>query len=483
MTDIASAENWGGGSAKALADVEGVGFGTFGVLSVGVVDVQARASDHGTGDAVASALTALTGAGSHAAAGVGSWIDIASAENWGGGSAKALAGGGVRAGGGDGVEADFGKIDVQARASDHGTGDAVASALTNQGASGGSFGDADVTIGSLTEIASANNWGGGSAKALANAASRAPQSLDVGGDIVVTANAHDFSGAAATANAGLALKAIGFGTGSVAVDGDISVIVHATNDADGEARSRAAVDISGVVFSDQIPGASVHIANLLVDALASERGAGAASASALTDIRAQLGSGSLGHSGYGNIATGALTDRASAVSLGGGTAKALADVTLQAARQVQVGGDILVSANAQFIGGSGGGAASANAALAILSSGNVTIDGNVEVLSRATGASVDAAEANTLILANLTTGSIFINGRVTDLATASGGSDHALAVLKMDARNITSGGELGLGDPIVRAKAGSAVAEWLVDSSGTAASDGAFVRVNIPPGF
>ena len=53
----------------------------------------------------------------------------------------------------------------------------------------------------------------------------------------------------------------------------------------------------------------------------------------------------------------------------------------------------------------------------------------------------------------------------------------------MDARNITSGGELGLGDPIVRAKAGGAVAEWLVDSSGTAASDGAFVRVNIPPGF
>jgi hypothetical protein len=87
----------------------------------------------------------------------------------------------------------------------------------------------------LTEIASANNWGGGSAKALANAASRAPKSLDVGGDILVTANAHDFSGAAATANAGLALKAIGFGTGVVTVDGDISVIVHATNDADGEA--------------------------------------------------------------------------------------------------------------------------------------------------------------------------------------------------------------------------------------------------------
>ena len=183
----------------------------------------------------ASALTDLAGLGSHAAAAVGSVIDIASAENWGGGSAKALAVAGVRAGGADFVEADFGKIDDQARASDHGTGDAVASALTNLGASGGSFGGGNVTIGSLTEIASANNWGGGSAKALANAASRAPRALDVGGDIVVTANAHDFSGSAATANAGLALKARGFGTGLVAVDGDISVIVHATNDADGEA--------------------------------------------------------------------------------------------------------------------------------------------------------------------------------------------------------------------------------------------------------
>ena len=121
--------------------------------------------------------------------------------------------------------------------------------------------------------------------------------------------------------------------------------------------SRATVDIIGSDVLHQIPGASVHIANVLVDALASERGAGAASASALTDIRAQFGSGS-GHSGSYNIAMGALTERASAVSLGGGTAKALADVTLQAARQVQVGGDILVSANAQFIGGSGGGAAS-----------------------------------------------------------------------------------------------------------------------------
>ena len=277
----------------------------------------------------------------------------------------------------------LGKIDVQARASDHGTGDAVASALTDQGASGGSFGHADVTIGSLTEIASANNWGGGSAKALANAASRAPRSLDVGGDILVTANAHDFSGAAATANAGLALKARGSGTGLVAVDGDISVIVHATNDADGEARSRAAVDISGVVSLTQIPGASVHVANLLVDALASEQGAGAASAAALTDIRAQLGSGSLGHSGYGNIATGALTERASAHV---GARADLADVTVETPGLIRIAGPVDVSAAADNSGNGAaaadGIAASANGDLT-LSAGNVSV-GNISVIAHGT---------------------------------------------------------------------------------------------------
>jgi hypothetical protein len=333
----------------------------------------------------------------------------------------------------------------------------------------------------LTDIASAKNWDGGSAKALANAAGIGASPVSIGGDIIVAANAHDFSGAAATANAALALKAVGFVSGLVTVDGDISVIAHATNDADSEARSRAALDIMGTASATfRLPRASVHVGDVLVEALADEQGAGAASAAALTDIRAQrflVGSGS------GDVTIGSLTDKASAVSLGGGTAKALADVTLQATLQLHVNGNIHASANAQRGGQASSGIASANAALAILSSGNIAVDGDIEVLGRATGALVDTVEVNTMITANLTTGSIFINGRVSDLATASGGSDHALAVLMMDARNITSGGELGLGDPIVRAKAGTAVAEWLVDSSGTAASDGAFVRVNIPPGF
>lgn len=156
----------------------------------------------------------------------------------------------------------------------------------------------------------------------------------------------------------------------------------------------------------------------------------------------------------------------------------------QAVGQLDLAGDVQVSANALVIGGGGStGVASANAPLALLSSGNIMIDGNVAVAAHAAGALVNLADADVVIVANQTTGSIFINGQLTDLATASAASDHAIATLKMNAHSITSGGELGLGDPVVRARAGNAVAEWSMDSSGTAASDGAFVRVNIPPGF
>jgi hypothetical protein len=260
----------------------------------------------------------------------------------------------------------------------------------------------------------------------------------------------------------------------VTVNGDISIAAQGTNDAAGGVKSRAAIDFSRV--------SSIDLGDVLIEAAAVGEGGGLAVASALANIPAE---GFSLHTAFpGNLTVGALTDRASAINYGGGSAKALAKVNAQAARSLDLAGDVQVSANAQIIGGVGStGTASANAVFAILASGNIMIDGNVGVAAHAAGALVNLADANLVILANQTTGSIFINGRLTDLATASAASDHAIATLKMNALSITSGGELGLGDPVVRARAGTAVAEWLVDSSGTAASDGAFVRVNIPPGF
>ena len=172
---------------------------------------------------------------------------------------------------GDRASIGVGPIDVEAHASDHGAGNAVASAPTKLEASDGIEG-AGVGVASLTDVASANNWGGGAAMALANAtviaAAEVPAGPDISGNVRVAANAHDYSGVSALANAEFLL-----GGSLIGVGGDISVISRATNDHDGDARSRAAVAIGTAANAS-----SIHIANLVVDALASERGLGAASA-------------------------------------------------------------------------------------------------------------------------------------------------------------------------------------------------------------
>ena len=68
-----------------------------------------------------------------------------------------------------GASLSLGAVKVEARASDQGAGNAVATAFTNLGAAGSS----GLSVGSLTDIASAENWAGGSAKALADVVARA----------------------------------------------------------------------------------------------------------------------------------------------------------------------------------------------------------------------------------------------------------------------------------------------------------------------
>ena len=374
-------------------------------------------------------------------------------------------------------------VDVEAHASDHGAGNALASARTKVQAGAGTI--AAVFGGSLTDVASANNWGNGAAiafaKTTASALAEIGGSVHIDGDILVVANARDWTGDAASADASLTLRAAGFINGVITVTGDIAIIANAENAVDGNAISRAALDViaSG---SNEI----VQLGNVLVDASASEQAIGLASALAVRNIQTPLPSLSgTSFSGVREIRIGSLVDRASAINFGGGTVRALASANLQAGGALHVGGGIRDAANALLLSGGAmtDAIASACAVLAVLSSGDITIAGDIEASGHAAGAAVDVARANTVITANLTSGSVFVNGQITGFATASGGSNHASAVLKMDAHGITSGGELGLGDPIMRARAGSAVAEWLVDSSGTAASGGAFVRVNIPPGF
>ena len=237
-------------------------------------------------------------------------------------------------------------IDDEAHANDHGAGNAACSAPVTVETFPGISGCLRWNVGSLTDVASANNWGGGVAIALAHAREAAAAffaaSNHVVGKVLVAASAHDYSGASAVANAGLSL-----GGSLLAVDGDIC-LSRATNDKDGEARSRAALAIGSVANAS-----SIHLANVLVDALASERGVGPASALALTDIRAERGNGTDGHSHSGNITMSSLADGASAISLHGGKAAAVANVNVQASGELRVNGPIAASANANNLGGGG----------------------------------------------------------------------------------------------------------------------------------
>ncbi len=356
-----------------------------------------------------------------------------------------------------------GPIDVEAHASDYGAGNAVASAPTELRTISSSYA---VNVGSLTDVANANNWGGGVAKALAHAGLQAGGgsfggAIGIGGDVVVAANAHDFSGNAASADAGLTFG-FSFNRGGVGINGDISVIGRATNDVDGQARSKAAINFGG---SNGLLASSIHIANVLVDALASERGAGAASASAVTDIRAQIGSRFGVPSGNGNIAMGSLVDRASAVSLGGGAVKALADATLQASGALHVGGPIAISADAHNSGDgpapAGGIAASANADLSLVAGHTAgqpgLVAGDITIIAQGTNSGLGGVRAQgRLHAAGGSTGGIDIGNvliDVTALNAEEGGAGGALATASLDAHG--SKGFIHLNDANVQALASS----------------------------
>jgi filamentous hemagglutinin family protein len=422
------------GAAVADASFSPSGF-VGGAVTINSINVQALASNLGIGSARAMAIGRLqvgSGApGSHAVFDMrGGDISVDAAAVTGPNAhsnASALASLSLIAGG-DGAAINAGPIDVEAHASDHGAGNAVASAHTKLQASDGIEG-AGLGIGPLTDVASANNWGGGAAMALANATVIAAAEVPafgpfIFGNVLVAANAHDYSGVSALANAEFLLG------GSLITAGDISLISRATNDHDGEARSRAAVAIGTVANAS-----SIHIANLVVDALASERGVGAASATALTDIRAQLGS-----SGNGNITMGALTDRASANNMGGGPAKAIANVTLQAAGALQVAGPIIVLANANNLG-SGNLDAIADVDL---TGNNVTVAGNVVVQAAIAGrvAHTALADANLVLDA---ASAVEINGNVTvaalaNLSRADSVSAHELT--ELGGSNVTVAGAI-----------------------------------------
>ena len=443
LVDAVALNKSGGAAGGAEADASFLTAGFLaGRLNLNAINLQAQASSRGTGGARAMAVGRVqdirhTGSTGGISVAAGITINATAVTGLDAHSnASALASLSMVAVG------DFpslevgGPVDVEARAHDHGAGNAVASALTLLIGTGSL---ARVGAGSLTDVASADNWGGGSARALANAVANVSPvvpagGIHIGGDIHVTANADDVSGIAASANAGLAFGV--HGAGAVTVDGDISIIAHGTNEVDGVTQSRAQINFSapsGAVAS------SIHLSNVLLEAVAKEQGSGAALASASADIQAAKSAFLVSP---GNLSIGSLTDRANASNLGSGPAKAIADQRfLQptgACRRPhrRLGGGIW-GATAP----AGGIAASANADVTLVAGllGEHTLSaGDISVTAQGTNLGGGGVRAQGRLHATAGTGNggiglgnVLID--VTGLNAGEGGANGALATASLDA--------------------------------------------------
>ena len=192
----------GAGGALANASLNAAGFGA--ALTVSGVNIQALADSQGTGGARAAAIAALREGGpvpTTPQVSVAGGIAVDAAAITGPdarANASALASLAMAAGGsGGGVSLTVqGPVAIGAAASDRGAGNGVASALGHFRASGEG---AALDLGSLSDVASALNWGGGSARARADVAavdaSIPPGAIDIAGNVVLLADAHNFSGA------------------------------------------------------------------------------------------------------------------------------------------------------------------------------------------------------------------------------------------------------------------------------------------------
>ena len=178
-------------SAGLIIDARG------GAVDLGALAVRASAVDRGNFQAQAYANADISAWDSVTIHGNAAVTAVALQTNANGGfeaNGSAIANLAIFAGFGD-VTVD-GNIDVEARVSDHGKGNAVASALLDVLA-GGAEGGGGIRVGDVTVNALADNWGGGRAIARALATFDASFGSVQAGNIALTANAHNFSGGGA----------------------------------------------------------------------------------------------------------------------------------------------------------------------------------------------------------------------------------------------------------------------------------------------
>ncbi len=349
-------------------------------------------------------------------------------------------------------------LNLQAQASSHGGGNAIANAIARITQSSLSIAG-DVTINALA-FRSDPPVPSGSANALASLDLRASTNdLFIGGNVRVTANAVDQGNGLAQANAhallasdttvhvagSILVSALASAQGkaggtaananaqlifedasNIVVGGDMSIIAHGTNHGQGKVLASGRVDFGS-------SATTVNLTNVLIDVRAlnlGTGGTGGAKANALfsasTDIKLTIES---------------LNLQAQASSFGPGNAHALASVNI-AQSDLTIGGDVTVNALAVAHGG-GNALAQANLLLTATSGGDLTVSGDIDVHANANAFGAGQAQANAI--ASVTGGSSssgFVNlGGVNVIANAlhsgAGAAALALAQLTIDPSTIT----------------------------------------------
>src|SRR6266481_462722 len=293
-----------------------------------------------------------------------------------------------------------------------GTNDAIVqgAGFIHMNANGGFIGDASHALSLTTGISN----------------SVAAQGVTQAGDIVLNAGTDIFVKNVNILSSGgnnLPLTALfsAHAGGNFTAVGDINVQAHA------HGLTQQTADATVNIFAHN----NISLHNLTVTALATENGLGGSSAQAVANLQLQAQSGNL------NV-TGNVVDHAFASAAGTDQATANAQANILAFNNIDIGGNLAVTAAANELNHSGSGVnASANLQVDA-THGHVNVGGDIDVsaIAHSSGGTTSAsANAQANIFANT---DIIVNGNVDLMASAShhgnlGSTATACANLLMDA--------------------------------------------------
>jgi hypothetical protein len=407
-------------------------------IGSGGINVQALASSHRGGGAVAGAIAVII---QDDVAVHGGITVKANAFNGSGGvgNAAGLALLGLQANSGN-LTVD-GAVDVEALASDHGAGNAFAVAQTAilgiAGATGG------ITLGSLTDKARAVDSGAGTASALATAimdgGNHGPiDHIQILGDLAVNATADNHTGFACDNIGAFAHAAVFFSDAhDIEVGGLVSLGARGTNDGPGLVNAHASLGF-GIASNIDLGGVQIDVEGRRLGVTGAGPGVNATASFVMNNPAVNL---SIGADGV-NV-------QAFASSAGGqgALANALVDITQD---NLSIGGPVTVGARASNgAGGNGNARAIANLSLHA-TTGDIAV-GAVAVRAVAQDSGVGNAVATGLtnVFASgdgkVTTGPMFDFARAVN---KGGGYAQSLAVTHIDA-----GGTVHIGSAVVTATA------------------------------